>query len=132
MKSEPDAYSWDDLVKKKSTTWDGVRNHQAANNMKAMQLGDRCFFYHSGDERSIVGIMTVSVLYGPDPSDATGKFGMVEVKPVMPLKTPVTLAQVKDDPKLNHLLLARHSRLSVSPVDAAAWRRICELGGVRP
>jgi predicted RNA-binding protein with PUA-like domain len=132
MKSEPETFSWDDLVKKKSTTWDGVRNHQAANNMKAMQLGDRCFFYHSGDAKSIVGIMQVSGLYRPDPSDATGKFGMVELKPVMAVKTPVTLAQIKEDPKLNHLLLVRHSRLSVSPIDAAAWKRICELGGVKP
>src|SRR5271169_128637 len=110
MKSEPETFSWDEMVKKKTTGWDGVRNHQAANNMKAMQLGDRCFFYHSGDEKQIVGIMEVSGLYRPDPSDESGRFGMVEVKASAPLKVPVTLAAIKGDPKLNHLLLVRHSR----------------------
>ena len=131
LKSEPDTFSWTDMVKKKNTGWDGVRNHQAANNMKAMKLGDRCFFYHSGEEKRIVGVVEVSGLYGPDPSDESGRFGMVTVKAMAPLKTPVTLAAIKADPKLDHLLLVRHSRLSVSPIDAAAWKRICDLGGVK-
>ncbi|HYM30387.1 MAG TPA: EVE domain-containing protein [Candidatus Cybelea sp.] len=129
MKSEAETFSWDDLVKKGSTDWDGVRNHQAANNMKAMQLGDRCFFYHSGDEKRIVGIMEVSGLYRPDPSDEKGRFGMVAVKPLGPVPKPVTLSEIKADPKLAHLLLVRHTRLSVVPIDAPSWRRICKMAG---
>lgn len=130
MKSEPSAWSWDSQVKKKVESWNGVRNYQAANNMKAMKLGDRAFFYHSVDEKQIVGIVEVCKLYHPDPTDETGKFGMVSVKALMPLKTPVTLAQIKAEPKLKDLALLRQSRLSVSPVDAASWKLICKMGGV--
>lgn len=130
MKSEPSAWSWDSQVKKKIESWNGVRNYQAANNMKAMKLGDRAFFYHSVDEKQIVGIVEVCKLYHPDPTDETGKFGMVSVKALMPLKTPVTLAQIKAEPKLKDLALLRQSRLSVSPVDAASWKLICKMGGV--
>lgn len=130
MKSEPSAWSWDSQVKKKVESWNGVRNYQAANNMKAMKLGDRAFFYHSVDEKQIVGIVEVCKLYHPDPTDETGKFGMVSVKALMPLKTPVTLAQIKAEPKLKELALLRQSRLSVSPVDAASWKLICKMGGV--
>ncbi len=130
VKSEPVTWSWDDQVKKGRTHWDGVRNHQAAIYLKAMQKGDRCFFYHSGEERQIVGIVEVAKTAYPDPSDAAGKFVMVDVATVMPLKTPVTLAAVKADSKLNHLALVKNSRLSVQPVDAAAWKLICKLGGV--
>ena len=130
MKSEPSAWSWDSQVKKKVESWNGVRNYQAANNMKAMKLGDRAFFYHSVDEKRIVGIVEIAKLYYPDPTDETGRFGMVDVKALMPLKTPVTLAQIKAEPKLKDLALLRQSRLSVSPVDAASWKLICRMGGV--
>lgn len=130
MKSEPSAWSWESQVKKKVESWNGVRNYQAAKNMKAMKLGDRAFFYHSVDEKQIVGIVEVCKLYHPDPTDETGKFGMVSVKALMPMKTPVTLAQIKAEPKLKDLALLRQSRLSVSPVDAASWKLICKMGGV--
>ena len=130
MKTEPSTWSWDMQVKKKVESWNGVRNHQAAAHMKAMKLGDRAFFYHSVEEKQIVGIVEVCKLYYPDPTDETGKFGMVDVKAVMPLKTPVTLAQIKAEPKLKHLQLVTHSRLSVQQVDAASWKLICKLGGV--
>jgi predicted RNA-binding protein with PUA-like domain len=128
MKSEPETWSWDDQVKAKTTGWDGVRNHQAANNMKAMALGDRAFFYHSGGDRQIVGIVEVVKLYHPDPSDESGRFGMVEVKAVKPFAEPVTLAQVKAEPRLTDLTLVRNSRLSVQPVGKAEWDLICKMG----
>jgi predicted RNA-binding protein with PUA-like domain len=128
MKSEPETWSWDDQVKAKTTGWDGVRNHQAANNMKAMALGDRVFFYHSGGDRQIVGIVEVVKLYHPDPSDDSGRFGMVEVKAVKPFAEPVTLAQVKAEPRLKDLTLVRNSRLSVQPVGKAEWDLICKMG----
>jgi len=130
MKSEPSAWSWESQVKKKVESWNGVRNYQAANNMKAMRLGDRAFFYHSVDEKQIVGIVEIVKLYYPDPTDETGRFGMVDVKALMALKTPVTLAQIKAEPKLSHLPLLKQSRLSVQPVDAASWKLICRMGGV--
>lgn len=130
MKSEPSAWSWDQQVKKKVETWNGVRNYQAANNMKAMQIGDRAFFYHSVDEKQIVGIVEIAKLYHPDPTDETGKFGMVSVKALLPLKTPVTLAMIKAEPKLQGMALLKQSRLSVQPVEAAAWKIICKMGGV--
>lgn len=128
VKSEPSAYAWDDLVAEGRTYWDGVRNHQASNNMKAMSLGDRAFFYHSVKEKQIVGIVEVVQEYHPDPSDASGRFGMVDVKAVKPLIKPVTLAQIKADPRFADLALIRQSRLSVMPVSKAEWDAICELG----
>lgn len=130
MKSEPSAYSWDQLVKDGRTHWNGVRNHQAAINLRAMKKGDRVFFYHSNEGLAVVGIAEVVKEYYPDPSDATGKFGMVDIKPVAPLKKPVTLAAIKAEPKLGQLGLVRQSRLSVSAVDDAAWKLICKMGGV--
>lgn len=130
VKSEPSTWSWDDQVRDGTTHWNGVRNYQASNNLKAMKLGDLCFFYHSVEEKRIVGIVEVVKLYYPDPSDPKGIFGMVDVKMVKPLKSAVTLDQIKTDPKLNHLALVRQSRLSVVPVDVEAWKRICALGGV--
>ena len=132
FKSEPGEFSWDDLVRKGTTGWDGVRNYQAANNMKAMKLGELGFFYHSVDEKRIVGIVEVAGLYRPDPSDETSRFGMVDVKAVMPVKRPVTLAEIKADPRLRNFLLVRHSRLSVVPVGDAEWRLLCAMAGVRP
>lgn len=130
MKSEPDAYSWQQMVKDKKSGWTGVRNYQASNNMKAMKIGDECFFYHSNEGREIVGIVKVSKLYHPDPTDETGKFGMVEVTAVKALSKPVTLADIKAHAKLKGMALVRQSRLSVSPVSADEWKMICKLGGV--
>ena len=128
VKSEPGTWSWDDQVKAKVTGWDGVRNHQAANNMKAMALGDLAFFYHSVDEKRIVGIVEVVKLYRPDPSDASGRFGMVDVKAMKPFVVPVTLALIKAEPRLKDLTLVRNSRLSVQPVGKAEWDLICKMG----
>jgi len=130
IKSEPSSWSWESQVKKGTEHWNGVRNHQAALNLKAMKKGDLAFFYHSVDEKRIVGIVEVVREAYPDHTDPTGRFVMVDVKAVKPLKTPVTLAQIKADPKLNHLHLVKQSRLSVSPVDPPAWKAICKLGGV--
>ena len=132
VKSEPGTWSWDDQLRDGVTYWDGVRNHQAANNMKAMQNGDTCFFYHSGKDREIVGIVEVVKEYYPDHTDASGRFGMVDVKTVKPLASPVTLAQIKADERLKDLLLVRQSRLSVMPIDDESWRIICEMGGIDP
>jgi predicted RNA-binding protein with PUA-like domain len=131
MKSEPSTYSYDHLVKDKKTSWNGVRNFQASANLKAMKTGDRVFFYHSNEGLSIVGIAEVSKTYYPDPTDKTERFGMVDIKPVMPLKTPVTLADIKQDPKLKDMTLVRASRLSVQPVTPEQWKYICTLGGVK-
>jgi len=131
FKSEPGAWSWDDQVKKGIEAWTGVRNHQAANNMKAMKKGDLGFFYHSGDERRIVGIVEVIGEYRLDPTDEKGRFGLVEVKAVTDVPKPVTLADVKADAKLSEMVLVKNSRLSVQPVTAAEWKRVCALGGVK-
>ncbi|RED48084.1 EVE domain-containing protein [Aestuariispira insulae] len=130
IKSEPNAWSWEDQVKRgaKGEHWDGVRNYQASNNMKAMKLGDRCFFYHSVKEKQIVGIVEVCKEYYPDHTDKTGRFGMVDVKAVAPMKKPVTLAEIKAEPRLSELALIRQSRLSVVPVDEASWKLICQMG----
>ena len=131
FKSEPEAFSWDRLVKEKRASWDGVRNYQANNNMKAMKKGDRGFFYHSVTGKEIVGIVEVVGEHHPDPSDKTGRFGMVDVKPVKPMPKPVTLEQIKADPRLQELALIRQSRLSVVPIDAKSWKVICGLGGLK-
>jgi len=127
FKSEPGAWSWDDQVRDGTAEWDGVRNYQAANNMKAMKVGDRGFFYHSVNEKRIVGIVEVVREYYPDPTDASGRFGMVDVKAVMPVKTPVTLAEIKAEPRLSGLALVRQSRLSVVPVSDEEWRILCAM-----
>ncbi|MPY68761.1 MAG: EVE domain-containing protein [Alphaproteobacteria bacterium] len=132
FKSEPGAWSWDDQVKKGVEHWDGVRNYQAANNMKAMRTGDRGFFYHSVDEKRIVGVVEVVKEYYPDPSDKSGRFGMVDVKALHPVKTPVTLAEIKADPALADFALVRQSRLSVVPVSPAQWTLISKMAGVKP
>ena len=134
FKTEPDTWSWQMQVArgKHGEGWNGVRNHQAANNMKAMRKGDRGFFYHTGEERRIVGIVRVIEEYQPDPTDESGRFGMVRVMAEAPLKSPVTLAAVKAEPRLAELLLVRHSRLSVMPIPAPAWKLICGMGGVKP
>ena len=132
MKSEPGGWSWDDQVREGTAEWDGVRNYQAANNMKAMKLGDRAFFYHSGNEKRIAGIVEVVKEYYPDPSDASGRFGMVDVTALRPFANPVSLAEIKAAPHLAGLALVRQSRLSVLPVSEDAWKIICKMGETRP
>ncbi len=132
VKTEPGSWSWDDQVRDGTTEWDGVRNYQAANNMKAMKLGDRVFFYHSVKEKQVVGIVEVVKEYYPDPTDARGRFGMVDVKAVKPFTEPVTLAQIKAEPRLAEIALVRHSRLSVLPLKAAEWKLICKMGETKP
>lgn len=131
VKTEPASYSWEKLVAEKRTHWNGVRNYQAAANLKAMKLGDRVFFYHSVDGLAIVGIAEIAKTYYPDPSDKSGRFGMVDLKAVEPLRRPVTLAEIKAEPKLAELGLVRQSRLSVMPVEAASWKLLCKMGGVK-
>ena len=128
LKSEPGAWSWDDQVRDGTAEWDGVRNYQASNNLKAMKRGDHGFFYHSGKDREVVGIVEVVKEYYPDHTDASGRFGMVDVKALKPMTAPVTLAQIKADPRFATFALVRQSRLSVVPVSAAEWAAICELG----
>lgn len=130
LKSEPFKYSWDRLVADGRTFWDGVRNHQAANNLKAMRLGDHAFFYHSNEGLEIVGIVEIVKEYYPDPGDPTGRFGMVDLKPVRPVARSVTLQQIKAEPKLAGFGLVRQSRLSVVPVSDPEWRLLCEMAGV--
>ena len=132
MKSEPGAWSWEDQVKDGTAEWDGVRNHQAPNNMKAMKKGDKAFFYHSVNEKRIVGIVTIAEEYYPDPTDKSGRFGMVDVKALRPFKKPVTLADVKGEPRLENLALVRQSRLSVMPISDAEWQLICAMGETKP
>jgi predicted RNA-binding protein with PUA-like domain len=130
IKSEPFKWSWEQQVAKGVEHWDGVRNYQASNNMKAMKIGDRAFFYHSNEGKEIVGVVEVVKEYYPDHTDASGRFGMVDFKALKPLKTPVTLAEIKADPKLENMALLRQSRLSVSPVTPDEWAYICKKGGV--
>jgi predicted RNA-binding protein with PUA-like domain len=126
MKSEPGVYSWDDLVRDRRTEWDGVRNPTARIHLRAMQPGDEAFFYHSGDERQVVGIMRVSRAAQPDPKDAN--WVSVEVEPVRTLG-PVTLKQIKAEPSLAKMELVRLSRLSVSPVRDAEWAKVLKMAG---
>lgn len=128
IKSEPNTWSWDDHVRDGTAEWDGVRNHQAANNLKAMRVGDTAFFYHSVNEKQIVGIVEVVKESYPDPSDEKGRFVMVDFKAVKPMKRPVTLAEIKAEPRLEGLALIRHSRLSVMPVEDAHWALLCAMG----
>ncbi|SIN63174.1 Predicted RNA-binding protein, contains PUA-like domain [Parasphingorhabdus marina DSM 22363] len=127
MKSEPDEYGWDDLVAEKEGTWDGVKNAQASNNMKAMKKGDQVFFYHSRQGLEIVGIMEVTEEQFPDPFDDTGRWIAVKVKPVRKLDNPVPLKAMKQNPKLANLAIIRQTRLSVAPVTAAEWDEILAM-----
>lgn len=132
VKSEPGAWSWDDHVKAGVAEWDGIRNHQANNNMKEMKIGDKAFFYHSIDEKQIVGVLEVVKEHYPDHTDASGKFGMVDFKALHPVETPVTLADIKAEEKLADLFLVRHTRLSVGPVSAAHCKILCKMAGIKP
>jgi predicted RNA-binding protein with PUA-like domain len=133
VKSEPETYSWGEQVSKgaKGEAWTGVRNFTARQNLMAMKKGDRAFFYHSGEQRAAVGIVEVIREHYPDPTDATGKFVVVDVKAVEPLAKPVTLAQIKAEPRLKDMVLVKLSRLSVQPVTDAEWKIICRMGGVK-
>jgi len=132
LKSEPSSWSWDEQVKAgaKGTFWSGVRNHTAKGHLKAMKRGDRGFFYHSGDDKAVVGIVEVVKEYYPDHTDETGKFGMVDVKAVEALPKPVSLAAVKAEPKLKDMALIKFSRLSVQPVTDEEWRIVRRMGGL--
>ena len=132
VKSEPFKYSWDRMVAEGRTHWDGVRNHQAAANLKAMRLGDRAFFYHSNEGKEIVGVVEVAREYYPDPSDPAGRFGMVDMQAVAPVARPVTLAEIKSDPALEGIALVRQSRLSVMAIADDHWAHICRLAGIDP
>jgi predicted RNA-binding protein with PUA-like domain len=129
VKSEPGAWSWDRHVRAGVEPWDGVRNAQAVNNLKAMRLGDRALFYHSGDERRAVGVLEVVRTFYPDPGDPTGRYGMVDMKALDSLPRPVTLTEIKAEPRLAHIALIRQSRLSVLPLDDDAWRLILAIAG---
>lgn len=131
FKSEPGAWSWDDQVRVGVEPWDGVRNYQANNNMKAMKKGDKAFFYHSVNEKRIVGVVEVAKEHYPDPSDKTGRFGMVDVKALYPVKTPVTLEDIKAEPGLSEIALVRQSRLSVVPVTPSQWKLLCKMAGIK-
>ncbi len=127
LKSEPDAWSWDNQVKEGASIWDGVRNYQARNNLKLMKKNDLCFFYHSVTERSIVGIVKVVKEYYPDPTDETGRFVVVDVKATKKLKNPVTLDQIKENSKLQDIALVKQSRLSVMPLKKTEWDIIIKM-----
>jgi predicted RNA-binding protein with PUA-like domain len=130
MKTEPSSWSWDQQIDagEKGTNWSGVRNHLAKKHLQEMQAGDQAFFYHSGEQKAVVGIVEITKTYYPDPSDKTGVFGMVDVKAVNPLGRPVTLAQIKADARLKNMVLVKSSRLSVQPVSDAEWRAVLALG----
>jgi predicted RNA-binding protein with PUA-like domain len=134
MKTEPEEFSWDDQVKRgqKGEPWTGVRNFAARKHLKAMKEGERAFFYHTGDEKQVVGIIEIIKEAYPDKTDEKGVFVCVDTRAVEPFAEPVTLATVKADAKLKSMVLAREPRLSVQPVTAEEWKTICRMGGVKP
>lgn len=127
LKSEPGTWSWDDQSKVKKEMWDGVRNYQARNNLMKMKKGDLCFFYHSVNEKKIVGIVEVVKEHYPDPTDITNKFVVVDIKTKKKLKNSVSLKQIKSQKKLSHLALIKQSRLSVMPIDEESWYLINKM-----
>jgi predicted RNA-binding protein with PUA-like domain len=133
LKTEPEEFSWDDAVKRgaKGEPWSGVRNFRARKHLKEMKKGERAFFYHTGDEKRIVGIAEIIRESYPDPTDEKGVFVMVDVKALAPLPKPVTLAAVKAEPRLKDMALAKYARLSVQPVTDAEWKLICRMGGYK-
>jgi len=134
FKSEPDVWGWDKQVAKGDAgeQWDGVRNYQARNNMRAMQLGDKGFFYHSRTGLEIVGIVEVCAEAHPDTTTDDPRWECVDIKSVRPFKTPVTLELIKSDPQLTDMILVNNSRLSVQPVTEKEWIMICEMGNTQP
>lgn len=129
VKSEPDAFSWDEQVANGVEPWTGVRNHQAKKNLAAMKVGDRAFFYHSNVQRAIVGVVEVVREGYPDLTAEKGQWVCVDVKAVGPMPNPVTLADIKQTPELQELALVRQSRLSVCPVSDEHWQILCRMGG---
>ena len=132
LKSEPSSYSWERLVADGGTHWDGVRNPQALNNLRAMKLGDRAFFYHSNEGKEIVGVAEIAKTFYPDPADKGSKLGMVDIKPVMPVAVPVGLKAMRANPELSSLSLLKQSRLSVCPITAKEWSALCKMTGILP
>lgn len=132
LKSEADTWSWDQQKAegRKGAEWGGVRNFQARNNMRAMTKGDFGFFYHTGDEKRVVGIVQVVKEAHPESTDPTGQWECVDVAAVTALPRPVTLAEIKATPALKSMVLVRNSRLSVQPVSEAEWRKVCAMGGL--
>lgn len=132
FKSEPDSWSWQRQKAKGASgqEWDGVRNFQARNHMRAMKTGDRGFFYHSGGEKAVVGTVEIISESHPDSTDPTGSWECVDLKALQDLPRPVSLQEIKADGQLKDMVLARNSRLSVQPVSEAEWRRVCELAGL--
>ena len=130
LKSEPNAWSWDNQVEEGPSMWDGVRNYQARNNLKEMKKNDLCFFYHSVTEKSVVGIVKVVKEHYPDPTDKTGLFVVVDVKAMKKLKSPVSLAQIKENKKLKSIALIKQSRLSVMPIKNIEWKEIIKLSSI--
>lgn len=132
FKSEPETHSWaaQKAFGRKGTAWDGVRNFVARNNMKAMQLGDLGFFYHSGKDKEIVGVVEVCALAHPDPKDETGIWQCVDIRAVCDIPKPVTLVDAKANPKLASMALVKTARLSVQPVTPAEWAEVCRMGGL--
>lgn len=130
VKSEPGAWSWDDQVRDQVTAWTGVRNYQASNFLKAMKTGDTCFFYHSVNEKRIVGVVEVVREAYPDPTADDPRWVCVDVKAVVPVARPVSLAEIKAEPRLADIALIRQSRLSVMPIDPAHWQVLCAMAGL--
>jgi len=130
VKSEPSTWSWDQHVKAGADAWTGVRNHQAKAHLKAMQPGDRAFFYHSGEDKAVVGITEVVRGAYPDPTDVSGAFVCVDLKAVEPLKRPVSLAAIKSAPGLEDMVLVKNSRLSVQPVTDEQWGAVRAMAGL--
>ena len=132
FKSEPNTWSWDQQVAKGDVgeEWDGVRNYQARNFMRAMAIGDRGFFYHSLKEKAVVGIVEVCALAHPDSTTDDDRWECVDIRAIEPLKSPVTLEMVKADPRLAEMVLVKNSRLSVQPVTPEEWAIVCEMGGL--
>ena len=130
VKSEPGCWSFEDHLQKGIEPWDGVRNHQAANNLKAMSLGDQVFFYHSVKQKAVVGLLEVVKEAYPDVSDETGRFVTTDFKAVKPLPNPVYLKDIKQDPRLEKMALLKQSRLSVMPIAEDEWHIICAMGGL--
>ena len=130
LKSEPDAWSWDNQVKEGASMWDGVRNYQARNNLKDMKRNDLCFFYHSVTEKCVVGIVKVVKEHYPDPTDKTERFVVVDVKAIKKLKKPVSLAKIKLNYKLKNIALVKQSRLSVMPIKKAEWNEIIKMSSI--
>ncbi|MEM8752842.1 MAG: EVE domain-containing protein [Pseudomonadota bacterium] len=133
FKSEPNTWSWEDQVAKgdEGEPWDGIRNYQARNNMREMEIGDLGFFYHSIDEKRVVGVVEVISGIHPDPKTDDPRWECVDIKAIGPFPTPVTLQMCKDEPRLKDMVLVNNTRLSVQPVTAAEWKVVCEMGGYK-